>query len=303
MTPITTLPALPLRPIEAHKGTFGTVIVIGGCETMMGAPALAASAALRAGAGLVKIATVAAALPTAIAIEPSATGIIIGDDIATALFQIDRADPEHRAVLAIGPGLGQSERSRELITALLLGPRAIVLDADGLNLLAASAEARESLRRSAAVNQAGGIAAAPRILTPHPGEFQRLAPALNVTMSPTDSAQRPAAAAALANALGAVVLLKGRHTIVSDGSGVYTNQTGNPTLATAGTGDVLTGVIASLLAQGMTALNAAVLGAHLHGLAADLWAREHGDRGLTARDLAAWLPRAIRLLDRGNAGA
>ncbi len=294
MISITHLPPLPLRPSDAHKGVCGTVIVVGGSETMMGAPALAASAALRAGAGLVKIATIAAALPTAIAIEPSATGIIVGDDIATALHQIERADPEHRAVLAIGPGLGQSERSRELVTALLAGPRAIVLDADGLNLLAASEEAMAALRRRVAAIPVGQSLPAPLILTPHPGEFLRLAQALRITASPTDPAQRPAAAAALANALHAVVLLKGRHSIVTDGPCVYTNQTGNPALATAGTGDVLTGVVASMVAQGMTAFDAAVLGAHLHGLAADLWARDHGDRGLTARDLAAMLPIACQ---------
>jgi len=274
------IPPVPPRPREAHKGTFGTVIVIGGCETMMGAPALCASAALRSGAGLVKIATIAAALPTALTIEPSATGIILTDDLPTNLHQLDKIDPKHQAILAIGPGLGQSSDMRKLIAALLQGDRTIVLDADGLNLLASLLKEKP-------------ILTAPLILTPHPGEFQRLASALHISHSPTDSASRPSAAAALARALRSTVLLKGASSVISDGARVVINTTGNPALATAGTGDVLTGLLAALLAQHMKPFEAASLAAHLHGLAADLWATVHGTSGLTARDLATLLPDAF----------
>ena len=279
------IPAVPPRPREAHKGTFGTVIVIGGCETMMGAPALSATAALRSGAGLVKIATIAAAMPAALTIEPSATGIILTEDAASNVHQLDTIDPRHEAVLAIGPGLGQRGEMRDLIAALLQGKRTIVLDADGLNLLA------PMLVASPFKDQP--LITAPLILTPHPGEFQRLASALNIPHSPVDSATRPAAAAALALRLGAVVLLKGASSVVSDGSRVFINTTGNPALATAGSGDVLTGVVAALIAQKLLPFEAACLASHLHGLAADLWATVHGTSGLIARDLATLLPDAF----------
>lgn len=274
------MPPVPPRPREAHKGTFGTVIVIGGCETMMGAPALCASAALRSGAGLVKIATIAAALPTALTIEPSATGIILTDDLPTNLHQLDKVDPKHEAILAVGPGLGQSGDMRELLAALLQGDRTIVLDADGLNLFASLLKEKPTFT-------------APLILTPHPGEFQRLAAALNIPHSPTDPESRPSAAAALARALHATVLLKGASSVISDGSRLFINNTGNPALATAGTGDVLTGLLSALIAQHTSPFEAACLAAHLHGLAADLWANVHGTSGLTARDLATLLPDAF----------
>lgn len=289
---ITALPSLPPRPRDAHKGTFGTVIIVGGCDTMMGAPALSATAALRSGAGLVKIATVPAALPVALTIEPSATGIMLSDDIATTLHQLDGADPQKKAILAVGPGLGQSDDARELVEALLQGSRTIVLDADGLNLLARLLHKTNRLQIKA-----------PLVLTPHPGEFSRLADALSIHHSPTDSASRPAAAAALANALHATVLLKGASTIISDGQRYFINTTGNPALATAGSGDVLTGLLAALIAQGAqgtSPFDAACLAAHLHGLAADLWANVHGQSGLLARELATLLPDAFNHCRHGN---
>ncbi|MEX2215924.1 MAG: NAD(P)H-hydrate dehydratase [Phycisphaeraceae bacterium] len=291
LQPIAAIPDVPPRPADAHKGTFGTVIIVGGCDTMIGAPALCAAAALRSGTGLVKIAAPANVLTAALTIEPGATGILIGDDVKTTLHQLDKADPDHTAILAVGPGLGQSEGAAELVDALLQGPRAIVLDADGLNLLAHSTLTLESIR-----NPQSAIRNLPSlVLTPHPGEFRRLAARAHVTESPTDRLQRPVAAAKLAEAFRAIVLLKGQYTIASDGSRVFTNATGNPALATAGSGDVLTGIIASLLAQRMQAFDAAVLAAHLHGLAADMWSQVHGTSGLTARDLATILPDAFNV--------
>ncbi len=291
LTPVESCPAPPTRPAAAHKGTFGTVIVVGGSATMIGAPAICAAAALRTGAGLVKLAVPAEILPFAITIEPGATGICLGGDSDGSdagaadrpLAALDEADPKQEAVLAVGPGLGQAAATGALVTALLHGKRSMVLDADGLNLLAQHGEPRP----------ADGP---PLVMTPHPGEFLRLAKPLGITHSPTDPDQRPDAAAALARAHQAVVLLKGMHTIVSDGERYYRNDTGNPALATAGMGDVLTGVIASLIAQGMDLFDAACLGAKVHGLAADQWAQHHGHAGLAAMTLAHQLPDALHAL-------
>ncbi|MCE9589408.1 MAG: NAD(P)H-hydrate dehydratase [Planctomycetes bacterium] len=277
------LPAAPDRPDAAHKGTFGTVIVVGGCGTMIGAPALCAAAALRSGVGLAKVAAGRAILPFVLTIEPGATGI----DVTTGSLKraMDRADPAGRAVLAVGPGMGKSNRAATLVMAALHGGRRAVLDADGLNLLAASGETVAGLR---------GEDSAKVVLTPHPGEFARLAKAMNIKPDPAGAPQRASAAAALAKSHGCVVVLKGRRTVITDGRRIAVNSTGNPALATAGSGDVLTGVIASLMAQGLSPFDAAQLGAHLHGLAADLWAAEHGRAGLVARDLASLLPDALR---------
>lgn len=278
---ITTLPDAPGRPVEAHKGTFGTVVVVGGSERMIGAPALCAAAALRSGVGLVKVAVPASILQAVIAIEPGATGISLseGTDSAEALFA--DADPGDGAVLAVGPGWGTGTSRSELLDKILRGRRRVVLDADGLNVLAATGQPRPRTRPLL-------------VLTPHPGEFRRLAAPLGIGEDPTDERTRPRAAAKLAETHDAVVVLKGRHSIVADAGRYSVNQTGNPALATAGSGDILTGTIAALWAQGMAPFDAAVLGTHLHGLAADLWAKSHGNSGLTAFDLAAALPDAFQ---------
>jgi NAD(P)H-hydrate epimerase len=272
------LPRLPDRPVEGHKGTFGTVIVIGGSKTMIGAPALAATAAFRTGCGLVKLLTDPAALPHCLTIEPSATGLDIAFEPEAITAAI--AGMRERVVLAIGPGLGTSDRARRIVAALLTAGRPIVLDADGLNCLALLGDSVKRID-------------APAVLTPHPGEFKRLADASGIEHDATHHAVRPRAAAALAERYGCTVVLKGSNTIVSEGHRVYRNDTGNVALATAGSGDVLTGAIAGLMAQGMTPMDAAALGVHLHGLAADMWAELHGRAGLVARDLAALLPDAM----------
>jgi NAD(P)H-hydrate epimerase len=274
---ITEAPTPPPRPVDGHKGTFGTVIVVGGSATMIGAPAIAASAALRSGAGLVKLAAPGPVLPFAITIEPSATGIILDGDDPTP---IDEADPGASAVLAIGPGLGSGRD--DLLRNLLASRRRVVLDADGLNTLARFGE---PARRDAAL-----------ILTPHPGEFKRLAEPLGIAASPTDPDQRPDAAAALAQSHGAIVVLKGARTVVSDAKRCFVNNTGNVAMATAGSGDVLTGCVAALLAAGMDPFEAACLGVHAHGLAGDRWAQQHGPAGLKADALADQLVAAFAQL-------
>jgi hydroxyethylthiazole kinase-like uncharacterized protein yjeF len=281
LTTVEKIPGLPPRPDEAHKGTFGTVVVVGGSATMIGAPALCARAALRSGTGLVKIATTPEVLPYALTIEPCATGVLLGGDAEGWRHGIDEVDPESKAVLAVGPGMGLADGGGQKVLALLRGQRPVVLDADGLNLLARTGRPRPRPRNT------GG---AELVMTPHPGEFERLAKPLGITECPTDPASRPDAAAKLAKAHHSVVLLKGRHTVVTDGQRLYVNQTGNPALATAGSGDVLTGLIASLIGQGLPAFDAAVLGAHLHGQAGDNWAKQHGRSGLRATDIADELP-------------
>jgi NAD(P)H-hydrate epimerase len=180
-------------------------------------------------------------------------------------------------VVALGPGLGRSSSIIVPLVAILRHFNgSVVLDADGLN---AFAQHTELLQRSA-----------PLILTPHPGEFSRL---LNVEI-PQVQAHRCELATAFARQNGVVVLLKGHRTIVTDGRRVYENTTGNPGMATAGCGDVLTGLIAALLAQGMESFAAAQLGAYVHGLAGDLAKAEHGEVGMIAADVLKRLPRALR---------
>ncbi len=290
------VPEAPRRSLNGHKGTFGTVIVIGGCATMPGAPALTARAALRSGAGLVKLATDARTLGVSLGFCASVTGLVLeggADEMAAA---IERADPPQRAVLAVGPGWGVvSERHdarAELLRRLLAGPRRVVLDADGLNVLAKN----EGLGQCRRTGDATGVDC---VMTPHPGEFRRLVASLPaawaVAEDPTRALDRPRAAAGLARAFRSVVVLKGSATVVSDADGtrVYRNSSGNPALATGGTGDVLTGLIAGLMAQGMSGFDAACLGVWAHGHAADGWAKEHGVAGMLAEVLADRLPGSL----------
>ncbi|WP_432797843.1 NAD(P)H-hydrate dehydratase [Poriferisphaera sp. WC338] len=281
---ISRLPLLPPRSDDGHKGTFGTVIVIGGCDTMIGAPALTAAASLRAGAGLTKIAAPLHLLHHILTIEPSATGIAFEGSLEDKLAAIDTADPEAKAILAIGPGIGQSSGTTAFITHILAGKRAVILDADGLNALASTGKPRQGN--------------APLILTPHPGEFNRLAQPLNITASPTDPNQRLDAASQLAIAHNATVILKGHRTIIADNDAYYINKTGGPALATAGSGDVLTGITASLLAQHTSSLEAAILATHLHGTTADLWTDRNGVAGLKAHDLTELLPFVMQTIRR-----
>lgn len=269
-------PPLPERPADGHKGTFGTVVVVGGTSTMFGAPAFAAGAALRVGCGLAKIATTANVLPWALGVEPCATGITLGDG--------DPMDVLHRAtaindVIALGPGMGTGAFQADLVSALLRQSQHVVLDADGLNNLSSLRDAPTAVH-------------CPLVMTPHPGEFRRLAEAARLRFDTDDPAQREPIAKQVAAAYNAIVVLKGAGTVITDGERCVVNTTGNAALATAGSGDVLTGVIASLIAQGMNPFDAATAGVRLHGIAGDLWAQRTGPVGLTARELLALLPEA-----------
>ncbi len=289
----------PARPDDAHKGTFGTVIVVGGSATMLGAPAIAARAALRAGAGLVKLACPPGVLTHALVVEPGATGVCLDGSLDENIQAVQRTDPKAQAVLAIGPGIGKGDDVVDLVMRLLDGERAVVLDADGLNALASTGQQLAERRDGNSP---------PLVLTPHPGEFRRLAEAIGLEADPVDPDARPRAARGLAEAHSAVVVLKGHRTVVAEapadprvntrgsggpgntrGSGeTYINDTGNAAMATAGSGDVLTGVIASLMAQGMHPFDAACTGVHAHGRAAERWSQSHGGAtaGMLARELA-----------------
>ncbi len=274
------LPRLPRRDRDAHKGHFGLALIVGGSRGMGGAAALAGMAALRGGAGLVRLAVPDVCLETVAALEPCYMTVPLASDrrgriALDALPQILR-HAEPATVVALGPGLGCSLGLEAVVGRLFETlPVPLVLDADGLNALAARQ------------NRAGQVAG-PRILTPHPGEFARLC-----GMKPRGEEERMEAAAQLAARFGAVVVLKGHRTVVSDGRRTAVNTTGNPGMATGGSGDVLTGLIAALVGQNLGPFEAARLGVFLHGLAGDIAAESLGEESLIAKDLVAYLPAAM----------
>ncbi len=289
MQMIDTLPLPPVRPAAAHKGTFGRVLVIGGSRGMSGAPSLAGMGALRGGAGLVYVAVPSEILPIVAAIEPSYLTIPLATDEEHGCLSADglkglRQACEGKDAIALGPGLGTSRGVTAIVTALFAElTQPMVVDADALNVLA---DQKPGFSKEAGLLKAAG----PRILTPHPGEFARLIGSDIATVQ----SQRAKLAAEFAATHGVIVLLKGQGTVITDGDRVAINRTGNPGMATGGSGDVLTGLIAALLAQGMQPFEAAQLGAHLHGLAGDLAAVELSQPGLIASDLPRYLAAAWR---------
>ena len=262
-----------LRPRDSHKGTNGHVLCIGGDHGSGGAILLAAEAALRSGAGLLSVATRASHVPALLARRPEAMAHAV-DDVAQLAPLLARA-----GVIALGPGWGQGEWGRQLLEAVLASEAPRVVDADALNLFASS----------------GHRLRAQDVATPHPGEAARL---LGI---PTSEVQRDrfAAARALQERLGCVVVLKGAGSIIASANAPSTVIcAGNPGMAVGGMGDVLTGVIAALLAQGMTSADAASAGALLHAAAGDAAAREDGERGLLPSDLMPWLRRLANPMRR-----
>lgn len=257
----------PLRPKDS-KYTRGHIVILGG-EAMTGAAKLSALAAQRAGAGMVSIAASKAAWP----VYARSMKSVIARECTTRTFALLIRDVRVSAVL-IGPGAGLNARARCALRAAASAGKPLVLDADALTLMAQDAALRKLLQPCA------------KILTPHEGEYTRLAKALGIRLS-NDKA---ALAEALARALNAVVVLKGHETIVSDGSGA-TRKRPPAWLATAGTGDVLAGIIAALVGQGMVPLDAANAGVWLHAKAA----MQHG-KGMIAEDLIASLPEVLRRL-------
>jgi ADP-dependent NAD(P)H-hydrate dehydratase len=274
------LPNFPPRKSDAHKGDFGTALIIGGSRGMSGAVGLAGMAAMRGGAGLTRIAVPDVCLDTVAGFEPSYMTVSLPNDDAgridlaalPKIIELSKA----ATVLALGPGLGRSDELNQLVGSLYREiEKPMVVDADALNALSTRPEI---------MAKPGG----PRLLTPHPGEFARLAG------KKLDGDKRLHAAVELAAQCGVVVLLKGHRTLITDGKRQAVNSTGNPGMATGGSGDVLTGLITALLCQHLEPFAAAQLGAHLHGLAGDLAVKEKGEASLIARDLVEFLPAAIR---------
>lgn len=281
----TPLPTLPPREPASHKGDFGRVLVIGGSSGMAGAPALAALAALRSGAGLVSLAVPRAVQSTVASFEASymVHGLGSTDDetLNTGHRETILMLAEKMTTFALGPGIGTGDATVELVQQLYAELEApLVVDADGLNALANSPSILEQ-------------PAGPRILTPHPGEFKRLAG--KSAGDDLEARKHNCSELAQRDSTGqTVVVLKGHQTVVSDGRRVAINSTGNPGLATGGTGDCLTGVITGLVAQNLEPFDAARLGVYLHGLAGDLAANELGQISLIASDLLDYLPGAFQ---------
>ena len=271
------LELLPERDRKAHKGDFGKILLLCGSRGYTGAAALSAMGALRSGAGLVflgvpeciyAIEAVKLSEPVVFPL-PDADGKLSTAVVPEILERLPKLD----AVL-VGPGMGQSEGTLAVVKAVLEhfgGP--VVVDADGINVLAAH---KDILRGRTA----------PTVLTPHHGEFARLGGIL--------SEDRTGAAEDMARDLGCIVLLKGHRTVITDGQTTYINPTGNPGMAVGGSGDVLSGIIVSLLGQGIAPLEAAACGAWLHGAAGDICASEIGEYGMLPTDMVAVLPRLLK---------
>jgi NAD(P)H-hydrate epimerase len=275
------LPWLPERSKESHKGNFGLALLVGGSQGMAGAISLTGMAALRGGAGLVRLAVPDVCLAAVAGFDPSYMTVALPSDrkgrISIDARALVTAHAAEATVVGCGPGMGRSFGLNALIGWLYTNlAKPMVIDADGLNALAA---------RPYLLGQPAG----PRILTPHPGEFARLLGQRRVAPE-----ERQRVAVEMAKRFGAIIVLKTHESCVTDGRRCTTNTTGNPGLATGGTGDVLTGLIASLTCQGLSPFDAATLGVHLHGLAGDLAAAELGQQSMTARDLIQYLPAAFR---------
>lgn len=268
---------LPDREETAHKGDFGRILLLCGSRGYTGAAALAAMGALRSGAGLVYL-----GVPECIyAIEAvKLTEPIVfpvpdqdGKFSAVSCEGIGKMLPKMDAVL-IGPGMGTSEGTFQVTKSVLenfSGP--VVLDADGINVLSAH---KDILRERTA----------PTVLTPHTGEFARL--------GGETEADREEAAKALAKDIGAIVILKGHKTVITDGTTTYINPTGNPGMAVGGSGDVLAGILVSLLGQGIEPLVASACAAYLHGAAGDVCASQLGQYGMLPTDMLDVLPRLMK---------
>lgn len=285
---ITSLAKLPRRRRGAHKGDFGRVLVVGGSDGMIGAVSLAANAALRGGAGLVTFAAPQTVQLAVAQLCPCATSVPLACDASGELAsQSVRQFADAAAacdVLAVGPGFAVGPGQGQIVRAALECGKTLVLDADGLNNLAL-------------IDNWPALRTAAIVLTPHPGEFARLTGA---SVADIQADRVAAAAEATRNWLASsqtdqpiVCVLKGADTVVTDGHRCRVNETGNPGMATGGSGDVLIGLTAALAGQGVNPFDAACLGAWVHGRAGDLAAAELGEASVTADDLLERLPAAI----------
>ena len=280
------LPSLPLRPADGHKGTFGKISIIGGSVGMSGAVCLASVAALRSGSGLVTAVVPRAIQSIVAAFEPCVMTVGLVDNPEFGLLPLSAVDAamltNGRDAAGIGPGLGQNEAAAAMVCDVLKGSACpLVLDADALNIAARHGFLTTDRTASSCV------------ITPHPGEFARLT---GRTIEEVEQ-HREEMAAEFAGTHRVIVVLKGPVTVVTDGTRAYRNTTGNSGMATGGSGDVLTGILTSLLGQGLPALDAAAIAVHAHGLAGDIASERFTQRGMIASDLLSSLPEAFRRLE------
>ena len=260
---------LPKRKADTHKGDYGKVLIVAGSPGMTGAAVLASRGALRSGAGLVYLSVPKELVNFVDTITPEV--------ITLSFDQIKDIKPD---AVAIGPGLGTSDRARNALSSVVSRPSSVIIDADAINILAKNPNLLEKSKANL-------------ILTPHPGEMGRL---IGKSVQYVQ-ANRIKVAKDAAKKFNCIVVLKGNKTVVASPSGKnYVNSTGNPGMAKGGMGDVLTGMIAGLSGQGISPWDAAVAGVYLHGLAGDLAAKEKGEYSMTASDLIDKVPNAIQQL-------
>lgn len=276
-------PALPQRQLDGHKGTFGKLLIVGGAVGYTGAPYLTASAAVRTGCGLVSLgvpktiwpieaAKCVSAMPFPL---PEKNGMLAGKALPRILEKLDGCD-----VLALGPGLGRGRETARLVWELLKTEKPLVLDADGIN--AFETHIPEIKRRQGKVT----------VMTPHEGEFFRAGGDL--------SRGRESGARAYAARWGVYLILKGHRTIVAAPDGrLAVNTTGNSGMAKGGSGDILSGMVVSLLGQGMEPFDACCAAVYCHGRAGDMAAAELGERGMSPADLLSRLPYAFKETEQG----
>ncbi len=272
---------LNLRASDAHKGNFGHLLVLAGSQNKPGAAGLCVEAGLRGGAGLVTLAAPLTVLQQVIAGPCEAMGE------AVETYEALAAVSSRKTAIALGPGLGQEpEVARMVLRAVEEIGVPMIIDADGLNLLVGHLDLLAQAK-------------APRVLTPHPGEMARLLGQDTKTVQ----ADRIGAAERLAKDSGAVVVLKGAHSVVADPEGqTFIVPTGNPGMATGGSGDVLTGLIGSMLAEGMESLEAACVATYVHGLAGDLASLAGSQRAMKAGDILKRLPEVFSRFEADSDG-
>lgn len=293
VTPADVASGLPVRRFDAHKHTVGKVLVIAGSVGLAGAAAMTAYSALRSGAGAVvlcapkSLTAVLSRKLTEVMVVPmneTALGTLAESSLEALKDHLEWAD-----VVAMGPGLSRNEETVRLIRSIVaLSPQRLVLDADGINAFAGAPGPLRRTSKKASI-----------VLTPHTGEFSRL----TGIPAPAIEADRLGAARSFARRISATIVLKGSPTVTAFASGqVALNATGNPGMATAGSGDVLTGLIAGLWAQGTAVEKAAFGGVFLHGLAGDLARDRLGERSLLALDILEELPRAFAGVEKARVG-
>jgi ADP-dependent NAD(P)H-hydrate dehydratase len=274
-TRIHALRSLPERPADGHKGTFGRVLVIGGNAEMIGAPAFAGASAFRSGAGVVQIATPKSTLALSLSVEPELIGLALPAPKKKWEDATTKAD-----AIVIGPGLGQLGEAKKMIDAVLKLDKPVVIDADGLNILSAQKRWPAKVRARC-------------VLTPHPGEMRRLGKLFGKTEQEQTPGDRLDTATCSAEAFNHVVVLKGARTIVTDADRYYINITGDTSLSKAGTGDILTGICATLLAQQFDPFDAACTAVWIHGKAGEIAGKRLTPRSTTARDIIASIGEAF----------